>query len=371
MVSSPAATRPRNAEPSAPPSGTATQSTGSPVPSASAWTHSSTRVPPPVATMRRAGRPLASIARRVTNPDASNVARRIAAGPWVRSRSASTARRCRIVDRRALATRVRRPHGDRAGIARRSRVSGAETVERPVHEQAAGVARPADEEVAGRGVRDRVVAAGVLGDLVLGDDDPDDERRTEDHEHVTGRVGAGDDLLRERVDAPRREHRPVGDRRPVRTPPRSGRAAGAGRSVMPASLATAGSHGRQSNSGNAVAAVDVSSTASPPSAWFATACAGQKPAASGYSRRGPAEEADELAALGRVARAAGAAAGVAVEQARRARDALLVDRRERRDHRRDRDATRLPAHVAELGRAPLPGPGATPRRRRARAGRGR
>ena len=54
FVSSPAAMRARNAAPSAPPSGTAATCTGRPVASASASTHPSTRVPPPVATMRRA-----------------------------------------------------------------------------------------------------------------------------------------------------------------------------------------------------------------------------------------------------------------------------------------------------------------------------
>ena len=49
----------------------------------------------------------------------------------------------------------------------------------------------------------------------------------------------------------------------------------------PTPAATAGSHFVQSNSGYATLAVVVSSTASPPSAWFAIAVAGQNAAASG------------------------------------------------------------------------------------------
>jgi len=85
--------RASHAEPSAPPSGTATQSTGMPVQSASACTHSSTRMPPPVATIRRDSTGTASSMRRTTNPDASNAARRTAPAPCVRSSPASTARR--------------------------------------------------------------------------------------------------------------------------------------------------------------------------------------------------------------------------------------------------------------------------------------
>jgi hypothetical protein len=51
-ASRPATTLAKNAAPNAPPSGTATTSTGRFVQSAKACTHSSTRVPPPVATIR-------------------------------------------------------------------------------------------------------------------------------------------------------------------------------------------------------------------------------------------------------------------------------------------------------------------------------
>ena len=155
-VSRPAATRARNAAPSAPPSGTAQTCTGRSVQSASAWTQSSTRVPPPVATMRRAGTGAASIMRRVTNPAASNAARRTDAASCVRSRSTS----CRGV--RSPGTAPARPAGTAPtpghapGSAARRDASAEHAVD-PVEEQAAGVARAADEELAGRGVRDRVV----------------------------------------------------------------------------------------------------------------------------------------------------------------------------------------------------------------------
>ena len=97
--------------------------------------------------------------------------------------------------------------------------------------------------------------------------------------------------------------------------------------LTPSGPATSGSQPVQSKSGNAVDAVDESSTASPLSAWFATAVAGQKPAASGYSPLRPAQELDELAALDRVRAArVGPAAPVAVEQAR----ASAARRRRRR-----------------------------------------
>src|SRR5205807_4321801 len=59
--SRPAATRAMNAAPSAAPSGTATTSTGRAVQSARACTHSDTRTPPPVATMRLASTPAISM----------------------------------------------------------------------------------------------------------------------------------------------------------------------------------------------------------------------------------------------------------------------------------------------------------------------
>ena len=61
----------------------------------------------------------ASIMRRVTNPDASNAARRTAAASCVRSRSTSCARRVGILERHALAARVRHPHGHACRVDRR------------------------------------------------------------------------------------------------------------------------------------------------------------------------------------------------------------------------------------------------------------
>src|SRR5205823_547195 len=89
----PAATRARNAAPRAPPSGTATTSTGSAVQSARAWIQARSRVPPPVATILRTGTPPRSMWWRTTKPAASSAARRMAAASWVRSSSCSPARR--------------------------------------------------------------------------------------------------------------------------------------------------------------------------------------------------------------------------------------------------------------------------------------
>jgi len=51
----------------------------------------------------------------------------------------------------------------------------------------------------------------------------------------------------------------------------------------PISSTRAASHPVKSNRGAAVAAVEVSSAAVPHRAWFATACAGQRPVAAGAS----------------------------------------------------------------------------------------
>ncbi len=111
LDSRPAAMRARNAAPNAPPSGTPATCTGRPVVSASASTHPATRVPPPTATIRRAGVGEASMMRRVTKPDASKAARRIAAPPWVRFRSTTCARRAGSL----IGTRSPRGYGTHRG----------------------------------------------------------------------------------------------------------------------------------------------------------------------------------------------------------------------------------------------------------------
>ena len=102
---------------------------------------------------------------------------------------------------------------------------------RPVAEQAARVARPADEELARRRCAGSPSSPGPSS--LARRDRPDDQRRAEEHEHVAVVVRAGDDLVGQRVDATRREHRAVGAADPAALPRRSARAAAAGRPGSP------------------------------------------------------------------------------------------------------------------------------------------
>ena len=107
--------------------------------------------------------------------------------------------------------------------------------------------------------------------------------------------------------------------------------------VAPRSAHAAGSQPVPSNSGNAVAAVAKSITASPARAWLATAGAGQYPAAPGACGGRPAQELGGLAQRGQRLPSAARrpAAVVAVQQSRRDRPARGVDGGQRRHHRRD------------------------------------
>ena len=153
--------------------------------------------------------------RRAANAVASSAARRAAAGPCVRSRSTSCPRRSGSWS----GTRSPRGYGTHTGTRAGSTVLGAvaEQRGRPVEEQPAGVARPADQEGARRGVGHRV----VVRDLDrLGHDGPHDQRRAEDHEHVTDRARAGHELLGEHVDRAALEHAVRRVRSPRRAPGR-------------------------------------------------------------------------------------------------------------------------------------------------------
>lgn len=83
-----------------------------------------------------------------------------------------------------------------------------------------------------------------------------------------------------------------------------------------------------------MAAVAKSITASPASAWLATAGAGQYPAASGFGRH-PAQELGGFAQRGKRLIAVDPAAFVAVEQARHDGPAGGVDGGQRGNHRRN------------------------------------
>ena len=214
--------RASHAEPSAPPSGTATQSTGTCAASATACTHSSTRIPPPVATSRRGvdtGMLASGVERRGARR--SPRPRRQRGGPraasWVRSRSTSTTAARRVVERRALASRVRSPHRHAARLGRGRPAARASRVTQ-LQNSPPALRGPPTSNLPWRGVRDRPEPG--HRDVARADD-PHDQRRPEDHEHVAFVVGAGDDLLRERVDAARRERWSVAVDA-VRPPSRSG-----------------------------------------------------------------------------------------------------------------------------------------------------
>ena len=283
------------------------------------------------------------------SPTPRTRARRTAPASCVRSRSTSTRATVRVVQRRALPARIRRPHRDTRS-ARRRRPASREPAGRPVAEQPARVARAADEDFPARRVRDRPVAR--------------DRRRasvgvTAQTMSVVPRitstspslVGPGDDLLGERVDAART--RAAGRRRRrAPLPSRSARAAGAARAARRRTPTTSASHPVQSKSGYAVAAVDVSSTASPRERVVRDGL--RRPVAGGVGRlaHAPAQEAERarrsrpgcrLAGLLR-APSAVAAALVAVEEPgdaaarrrRRPRSATAPSRRRSRRARRGR-----------------------------------
>ena len=177
------------------------------------------------------------------------------------------------------------------------------------------------------------------------------------------RVGAGDELLGHRVDRARR--------RPARRPPRGrrgpcpparhrSRCRGARSGVVPASAASASSHPTKSNSGWAVIAVVVSMAPRPVRAWFATAWAGQYPAASGCVAACQARKASSSPlSPGRVGSRACRARRDGRRRAGRARRPRpsASHRAERRDHRRHVDG----GHV-EARRPPAASAARTPSR---------
>ena len=194
----PAASRARNAAPSAPPSGTAHTCTGRSVQSASAWTHPST------ASRRRSRRCAAAGTGARVDHAARDEGRRPRTrragsrrGPWVRSRSTSCAAARRVLERHPLAARVRDPDGTRRRQARVVGVAGAEQRDAQSRNRPPALLGPPTRNFARRGVRDRVVVR-IVDEL--GHHRPHDQRRAEDHEHVAVVVGAGDELLGERVD---------------------------------------------------------------------------------------------------------------------------------------------------------------------------
>ena len=217
----PARNGPGTREPSAAPSGTAVHSTGSPVQSASACTHSSTRVPPPVAMIRRGVTPCA--ARRGVDGPPGDEPGRLERGAPERGGAVGQIEVGQhrapvgIVQRDPFTARVRRPHRHPVRVRALAGRDVAQRRGRPVHEQSARVARTAGEELVLRGVRDHPVA---VDRFVARRHRVHDERRAEQHEHVTVVVRARDDLVGERVDAARREHRAVGATDPAALPRR-------------------------------------------------------------------------------------------------------------------------------------------------------
>ena len=274
--------RANHADPSAPPSGTATQSTGRSVTSATACTHS---VDPGAATRcDDALRGDAGVRDRGVERALHHERRRLVGGTHHRSRVVGEVEAFehraagRVVERHALAARVRRPHRDRTGI-EDAIASSARTGASPSR----GTCRPRCS------VRPRgscpTRCAGCS--RIRGPRPPRRPRprrstwcRTARARHPAGRP-------RPRAARPSRRRTPTrarARRRRCGPPPtRWARGAAAGPSGSRAGRASCSSHPTQSNRGCASAAVVVSSTASPLNAWLATACAGQRPCASGAS----------------------------------------------------------------------------------------
>ncbi len=259
-VSSPAASRARNAAPSAPPSGTAHTCTGSAVQSASAWIHASTRVPPPVATMRCAG-----VGRRVDHA-ARDEARRFERGAPDRCR---VVREVEIDELRAPRRSPGTAPARRAGTAPRSEpdpgsptdagvpspapvaVGRAHAVD-PVEEQSARVARAAERgtcpaRCAGSSSgRATSTGSGITAQTMsvvpqITSTSPSSSQPATSCSPIASIVPPSS------TQPGRPRH--LGERRA-----RSGRSSASGRARAPHSASFSSSHFFQSNNGNAVAA---------------------------------------------------------------------------------------------------------------------
>ena len=157
-VSRPAAIRARYAPPSAAPSGTAAQSTGS---SGAVGQ----RLDPVVdAHAAPGGDDPTRVAARGLDRPAGHEARGLERGPADRGRVVRQVEvgeqraPVGIVDRHTLATRVRHPDGNAPGVG--DLPAPRDQTPRPVEEEPADVARPADEQLAACGVGHGEVARG-------------------------------------------------------------------------------------------------------------------------------------------------------------------------------------------------------------------
>ena len=108
----------------------------------------------------------------------------------------------RVVERRAFAANVGRPHRHPARIDRPG-VTRSDNAIHPAEEQSAGIAGAADLALAGLGVRNSPQPGHLAG---LGDGGPHDQGGATHHQHVAVAVGAGHHLLAQRVDGADRQH---------------------------------------------------------------------------------------------------------------------------------------------------------------------
>ena len=295
-------------------------------------------------------------------------ARRFVAGPPHRSAAVREVQpvenrpAIRVVVRRTLAAHIWRPHRHSPRIYCRV-IFGHKGIH-PAEKQATGVARPADLKLSRRGVRQGPQAGHFP---VFGNGDPHDQRRAAEHDHVAVPIGTRDKLLAQRIDRTGGQHgvgiAQLADRGAGRLDP--WHAVGRRAALRATILAPAGAVEQRIRRARGGIVED--------------RLAGQRVV--GHCRRGPvplgvgclarrpAQEFDRLAGEERgVGARRSPSPAVAVQQARCQRPAHVVDGGQRRHHRRDGD--RGGVGPAEFGPAPPAGPAATPRRRRARGGRG-
>ncbi len=263
-----------------------------------------------------------------------------------------------VVEGRPLAPHVGQPDGNTAGVAQprlepltvRTRAGRTpQELTGPVHEERAGVARPADEEALRRGVR---VADEPGCHEPLFADRPHDEGRSEDHQHVARLGRTGHDLVAQRVDCAAGDHGVALWHRPGRLPHRHhhrhlllGDTEGGEELGVPA---TVGVQRAQRRSDTGVDCGQIPER-------IRRHCLTRPVAAGvGHGHRRPAQE---TLGVGHrpgqqevVERGLGAPPfPVAVEETRQHRDALGVHRCQRWDHRRHGDARQRATFVAQPG----------------------
>ena len=265
----------------------------------------------------------------------------------------------RVVQRRAFAPHVRQPHRHRRRIF--GRLFGlAHQIEGPVQEKAAGVARPSDQDLPRRRVRNRPQPRHFAP---LGDHAPGDEGGAEDHQHVAVVVRAGDELFGEGVDRATADDHPVDRRHRViaRDDAREliHRGAGIGRDLLvPGRVVEQRVRGDR---GDRVERTDTCQRV------VRDRLRGPETGGVGRLLRTPMEERHDLAALGRRLPRDRTSASVAVQQSRRDRSTATIDGAKRRHHGGDIHAFECRAPRSRGGR-PCERCDATPCRHRVGTG---